>query len=118
MNVDQYVAELTRLFASAPDKHSAHDRSTSVLQAMADSPTALTEILRRHLADPGSLRGHYPVVSMVAASTPDFELVANFWLPLPDASVDVTTKAIHHHGPMLLTTVTAFGPGYEHWTFA
>ena len=25
--------------------------------------------------------------------------------------------AIHHHGDMLLSTVTAFGPGYEHWTF-
>ena len=30
----------------------------------------------------------------------------------------MSTKAIHHHGDMLLTTATAFGTGYEHWTFA
>ena len=29
----------------------------------------------------------------------------------------MSTKAIHHHGDMLLTTATAFGTGYEHWTF-
>jgi hypothetical protein len=30
----------------------------------------------------------------------------------------VTTKAIHHHGDLLLTTATIFGPGYEHWMLA
>jgi hypothetical protein len=46
-----------------------------------------------------------------------FGLVANCWIPLPNRATDVSTKAIHHHGDMLLSTVTAFGPGYEHWTF-
>jgi len=43
--------------------------------------------------------------------------VTNCWIPLPERQSDISTKAIHHHGNMLLSTVTAFGPGYEHWTF-
>jgi hypothetical protein len=43
--------------------------------------------------------------------------VLNCWIPLPNRDTDLTTKAIHHHGDMLLSTVTIFGPGYEHWLF-
>ncbi|HVS29612.1 MAG TPA: hypothetical protein VHE14_08660, partial [Solirubrobacteraceae bacterium] len=45
-------------------------------------------------------------------------LVANAWIPLPDRRTDLSTKSIHHHGELLLTTATAFGPGYEHWMLA
>ena len=56
------------------------------------------------------------MVGFEIASTPDFELVANAWLPLPNGDTNVSTKSIHHHGEMLLSTATIFGPGYEHWT--
>jgi hypothetical protein len=86
---------------------------------MVADPSILAETLRRHVSDPVNVcAGHYPVVSVVMASNPHFELVANCWIPLPDRSTDLTTKAVHHHGPMLLSTATAFGPGYEHWTFS
>jgi len=75
-------------------------------------------LLRLHLQKPGSLNTlHYPVVGIDIALNEHFSLVANCWIPLPDRASDMSTKAIHHHGDMLLTTVTAFGPGYEHWMF-
>ena len=52
------------------------------------------------------------------ALNPYFELVVNCWIPLPDRRTDLSTKAIHHHGKLLLSTATIFGPGYEHWTFS
>ncbi len=116
--MDHYVDALSRVFATTSDKHLAHERSESILQAMAADPVALKEAFRKHLLrDDGLSRCHYPVVSVMVASTADFELVINCWIPHPNGSSDVSTKAIHHHGTMLLTTVTAFGPGYEHWTF-
>lgn len=48
-------------------------------------------------------------------ANPYFDLVINCWIPLPNRATDVSTKAIHHHGPMLLTTATVFVPGYERW---
>lgn len=117
--VERYIEGLSRCFATTADKRLAHQRSEAVLQDMAADPTVLREAFRRHLgAGDGLSRCHYPVVSVMLASTPDFELVANCWIPLPDRNTDITTKAIHHHGVMLLTTVTAYGPGYEHWTFS
>ncbi len=116
--MDRYVDTLTRTFAATPDKRLAHERSASILQAIAADPSAMREGFRRHLlVDDGLSRCNYPVVAVMLASTPHFELVANCWIPLPNRSTDMSTKAIHHHGTMLLTTVTAFGPGYEHWTF-
>ena len=54
-------------------------------------------------------------MAFAVESNPSFEVVVNCWIPLPDRATDISTKSIHHHGPMLLTTATAFGPGYEHW---
>jgi hypothetical protein len=117
--VDRHIAALDRVFASAADKHQAHERAQPVLMDMAADPAFLTEILRRHIATPGTLSTkHYPVLSVPVASKPAYALVANCWIALADGSTNLSTKAIHHHGEMLLTTVTAFGPGYEHWTFS
>jgi hypothetical protein len=112
------LSALRRAFAAAPDKHTAHRDAGRILQDMAASPAVFAEILARHLTTPGALSTpHYPVVSMAIEASPDFDVVANCWIPLPDADTDVSTKAIHHHGEMLLTTVNAFGHGYVHWQF-
>jgi hypothetical protein len=112
------LAALHAAFAGAPDKHAAHERARPVLLDMAASPAVFTTILGRHLARADSLTmTHYPVVGLDIESNAHFGLVANCWIPLPDRDTNMSTKAIHHHGQMLLTTVTAFGPGYEHWMF-
>ena len=112
------IHELRRIFCGCPDRRSAHERSVEVLRDLAGDPAVLTAALEALIRRPRSLStGHYPVISLPIVSNPYFDLVFNCWLPLPDGSTDVSTKAIHHHGSMLLTTVTAFGSGYEHWTF-
>ena len=116
--VKKYVGALGDLFRSAPDKHEANRRSRAVLEDMSGDPAFLSDALAAHLRAPGSLNAkHYPVVGFNVDLNPQFGLVVNCWIPLPDRKSDVSTKAIHHHGDMLLSTVNAFGPGYEHWTF-
>lgn len=114
----RYIEALKKIFANAPNKHEANYRSQAVLEEMSNNPSFLTSVLEKHLQTGGSLNTkHYPVVGIDIELNHLFGLVANCWIPLPDRATDVSTKAIHHHGDMLLSTVTAFGPGYEHWTF-
>ena len=113
-----YLTALRKAFTSSNDKYVGHERARPILQELAASPTALTSMIERHLALDDALdRRHYPVVSLEVETNKHFGLVANCWIPLPDGDTDMSTKAIHHHGSMLLTTVTAFGPGYVHWMF-
>lgn len=114
----QYLDSLEQIFSSAPNKHEANYRAKAVLEEMSADSHFFTSVLEKHLKTPGSLNTkHYPVVGIDIELNHLFGLVANCWIPLPDRATDVSTKAIHHHGDMLLSTVTAFGPGYEHWTF-
>ena len=117
--LSRYTSALTEIFKQVPDKREAHRRSRGVLGDMAVDASVVTDILRRHLSQPEALNSrHYPVVAVTVEENPYYTLVMHGWIPLPDGASDVTTKAIHHHGTMLLTSVTAFGPGYEHWMFS
>jgi hypothetical protein len=79
----------------------------------------LTAALEKHVSKPESINlRNYPVIALEVDANPYYELVVNCWIPLPSHDTDLTTKAIHHHGELLLTTGTAFGPGYEHWMLA
>src|SRR5205085_12148887 len=116
--VKKYLGALDEIFKNAPDKHEANYRSRAVLEEMSGDRAFFAEALERHLRAPGALDArHYPVVGIDIELNPYYGLVANCWIPLPGHESDISTKAIHHHGNMLLSTVTAFGPGYEHWTF-
>src|SRR5437867_3029108 len=100
-----YTDQLRRLFKAAPTKHAAHASSRPILAEMARDPAVIRSALARHLRAPGCLdRGHYPVLTVSVALTADFALDMNCWIPLPTRRTDVSTKAIHHHGNMLLTT--------------
>ncbi len=116
--IDRAVHGLNRLFGTQPDRHRAHTQSRNILQDLCGDPAFLTAVLRRYLAFPDALNArNYPVVSFNVDLNPSYHLVVNCWIPLPNRETDLSTKAIHHHGTMLLTTATAFGPGYEHWLF-
>ena len=115
----RHVEGLRQLFRYSRNKHEAHFRSQDNLKEMASDPSVLAAVFEKYLARPGVLNSrHYPVIGIEIELNAHYGLVANCWIPLPDRRTDVSTKAIHHHGEMLLTTVTAFGPGYEHWTFS
>ncbi len=112
------VEQLVRIFRSSPTKHEANTRSAPVMEQLTREPAFLTAVLERYVQNPQSLnRKNYPVVGIDIALNPWFGLVANCWIPLPGRETHVSTKMIHHHGDMLLTTATLFGPGYEHWMF-
>ncbi len=112
------TAELLRVFRTEPDKHAAHRLAAPIMAQVSRDPDFLAGALEAHLRTPGALDArNYPVVSLKSASNPYFEIAINCWIPLPTADTNVTTKAIHHHGTLLLTTATIFGPGYEHWLF-
>lgn len=114
----KYLEALRKIFTNTRDKHESNHLARNVLEDMSGDPSFFTAALEKHLTSPGSLNTmHYPVVGIDIDLNPFFGLVANCWIPLPDRQTDISTKAIHHHGDMLLSTVTAFGPGYEHWTF-
>lgn len=115
----EVTAELLAVFKRAPSKHEAHSRARPILEQATRTPRFLASVLEAHLQKPDALnRKNYPVVGITAELNPYFSLVVNGWVPLPDRATDVSTKMIHHHGDMLLTTATLFGPGYEHWLFS
>ncbi len=110
--------ELTRIFRHASNKYEAHSRSQPLLAGLIGNKRILTQVLEKHLRASDVLnKRHYPVLSIEIELNPCYSLMANCWIPLPTGETDVATKAIHHHGKMLLTTHTVFGPGYEHWLF-
>lgn len=117
--IREALRELVAVFRSASSKHEAHRKAAPVMEQLTRSPAFLAAVIEKYLLTGGSLDSkNYPVVGMTIAENPWFGLVANCWIPLPTRETDISTKCIHHHGDMLLTTATLFGPGYEHWMFA
>ena len=116
--IREAVSELIRSFRRAPHKRAAHAEGRAVLEQLSREPAFLTEVLQSYVGRRDSLeRGNYPVVAIPLETNPYFDLVVNCWIPLPTGRTDLSTKAIHHHGTLLLSTATIFGPGYEHWMF-
>lgn len=117
--IREAVAELKGVFQAAPTMHEAHKTAAPMMEQLTREPAFLTAVLEKYVSNPRSLdRRNYPVVALDIALTPWFSLVANCWIPLPGRETHISTKAIHHHGNLLLTTATLFGPGYEHWMFS
>jgi len=116
--IREAVHELLAVFRSATSKHDAHRAAAPIMEQLTRQPAFLTAVIEKYLGTRGSLdRKNYPVVGMEISENPWFGLVANCWIPLPGRETHISTKCIHHHGNMLLTTATLFGPGYEHWMF-
>jgi hypothetical protein len=113
-----YTAELVRIFKHARSKHEAHRQSRRVLLDMAVDRECLRSALAAEIRRSGGLNTrHFPSLALPIAHNAYFNLVANCFLPLPSGATNVTANSIHHHGHLLLTTVSTFGPGYEHWRF-
>ena len=116
--VDEVVAELTKVFRRSWHKRGAHAEARPILEQVSRTPAFLREALEAYVPTMAALNhGNYPVLAVPIVSNPYFDLVLNCWIPLPNRETHISTKAIHHHGSMLLSTATIFGPGYEHWLF-
>ena len=113
-----YIGELRSIF-SQPDLYKAHEECVPTMNAMARDRTFFCGIIRQCLSDPAYLDRvrHYPTLAFPMEENEDFTLVANVFLPLPDGDRDQSFQSIHHHGQLLLTTISAFGAGYESMVF-
>ena len=113
-----YVEELRSIF-SRPDLIEAHQDCVPFMDAMARDQEFFHGVIRKCLSDPAYLDRvrHYPTLAFPIEENEDFTLVANVFLPLPDGNRDLSFQSIHHHGQLLLTTISAFGTGYESIVF-
>lgn len=117
--VQGYVSAISDAFRRAPTKQAAHDASRPILLDMAADDQVLPLIVAQHVSQVANLNTrNYPSLGMSIASNAHFVLVANAFFAHPYGLTDVTVNSVHHHGEMLLTTVSAFGPGYWHWLFS
>jgi hypothetical protein len=117
-SLHEHIRRLKLIFRSSRSKHQAHELGREVLLEMADAPAVFTEVLEAQVRRPGGLNStNFPTVGIDIELNPYFALAANCFLPHSTGRTDMTWNSVHHHGSTLLTTVTAFGPGYEHWRF-
>ncbi len=117
-NLQLLKKQLDRTFKKEKDRQKAHATSSKILEDLSTNNTLLSEIFRSNLNKKNFFsQEHYPVLAFPICANEHYELIANVWIPLASKSTEYSTKSIHHHGPMLLTTVTAFGPGYFHYLF-
>jgi hypothetical protein len=117
-NLQRHLRDLREVFKTTPDKREAHRRASEILANMTADASVITDVLAQNLSSAGFFNQlHYPVVALHVERNAYYHLVANCWIPLPNRATNISTKAVHHHGTMLLSTATAWGPGYEHWLF-
>jgi hypothetical protein len=113
-NLSNYLEKLKAIFREN-DYRIAHEKAKVVLLEMAQSKDVLHDIIRQNLSTPGffSQKRINPVIAFEIVKTKDFSITAHCWMPLPDRSTNITHQSIHHHGRLLLTSVSPVGDGYE-----
>ncbi|WCT11871.1 hypothetical protein [Mucilaginibacter jinjuensis] len=112
---NEWLNELRQIVKNEPDRYAVHAKCKPLLEKMSISKEFLYDIIRQNLSTPEYLlrKRTYPTLSMVIEENNDFSFVVNIFPSLPDKKADVSFQSIHHHGSLLLSTVGAFGPGYQ-----
>ncbi len=112
------LQKIIKIFNSS-DRYEAHRQVAPLLQKIAADKIFLFETVKYNLSNPDYLKRnrHYPTLSMEIFENENFNMVANLWLPLPDKATNASFQSIHHHGNLILSTISAFGPGYDSIVF-
>jgi hypothetical protein len=112
--LDYYVKSLTLVFKKN-EPRVAHGIAKDLFIEMAKDRDVFFEIVKRNIQTKNffSNKRINPVIAMTVVENPYITIIAHFWLPRPDRSTTITHQSIHHHGKLLLTSVSPFGPGYE-----
>lgn len=110
----QFNLRLGEVF-SDKDHFVSHERAAPILSEMAADPGVLHEIVTQSwLAPDFSARKRInPVLALDICHDQNYSLIAHLWIPLDDSRVDLTHQSVHHHGKLLLTSMSAWGQGYE-----
>jgi hypothetical protein len=109
------LTAIKKIFAETDDRYEVHARCKPILEKLTASPDFLYSVIRQNLRDPAFLskKRHYSTLSMTISESPEFSFVVNIFPPLPNRQTDISFQSIHHHGSLLLSTASVFGPGYE-----
>jgi hypothetical protein len=114
-----YTNAISEVFRKEKDRHSAHSQANPILKEMGSKQEVLFDVFRQNLLDKKFINKarHYPNLAFEIYQDENVGISGNCFMPLPDRSTDLSFQSIHHHGKLLLTTVAAFGPGYESIVF-
>jgi hypothetical protein len=118
-NLQAYIQQLNAIFKTETNRYKAHERCQPILVDMAKNKSILFEIIKKNLERPDFFLQNRinPVIALDIEVNETLSFVAHCWMPLPDKRNDITHQSIHHHGKLLLTSVAAFGSGYESIVF-
>ena len=119
MNLLSKYREQLNLDFSGTDFYQSHLKANGTLLEMASNDETLFEILAKNIGSKkflSSLRIN-PVIALPMIEESNYTLVANCWIPRPDGNIELSHQSIHHHGNLLLSSVGAFGSGYESMLF-
>lgn len=110
-----YIKCINDIFKSENNRYKAHELCKPILLEMAKSESVLFEIIKQNIEKPNFLNQNRinPVIALEIETNETVSFVAHCWMPLPNKSTTTTHQSIHHHGKLLLTSVAAFGSGYE-----
>ncbi len=114
-NLNYYINIIAEIFRNEKDRHVAHRKASPILKEMGSQQEVLFDIFRQNLLEKSFINKarHYPNLAFEIYQDENVGISGNCFMPLPDRSTDLSFQSIHHHGKLLLTTVAAFGPGYE-----
>lgn len=112
--LQQFNKRLSETF-SQPDRIKAHEQAGVILQEMAADSGVLHDIICQGVEAPDffKLKRINPVIAFKVGEDRAYHLIAHLWLPLDNGASDLTHQSVHHHGSLLLSSVSAWGPGYE-----
>lgn len=110
-----YIKNINDIFKNESNRYKAHEQCKSLLLEMAKNQSILFEIIKQNIEKPDFFQQKRinPVIALDIETNETVSFVAHCWMPLPDKRNDITHQSIHHHGKLLLTSVSAFGSGYE-----
>jgi len=113
-NLGGYIEKLQSIFREN-NYREAHKKAKDVMLEMAKNQNVLFDIIRQNLSTPAffSQKRINPVIAFEITKNKDFSITAHCWMPLPDRATDRTHQSVHHHGRLLLTSVSPIGEGYE-----
>lgn len=115
-NLDIYLDEIKSFFKNKNNtRYLAHQKAQEVLKKMSSDTQIIGEIIKKNISNPEFLKKkrHYPTMAMLIFEDTSFSFYLNIFPPLPDRRTDISSQSIHHHGKLILSTVSAFGPGYN-----
>ena len=110
-----YTSSINDIFKNEKNRYKAHALAKPILLEMASDKNILFEIINKNITKPDffSQKRINPVIAFDIEVNETISFVAHCWMPLPDKRNDITHQSIHHHGKLLLTSVAAYGEGYE-----